>query len=203
MAKRATRSVAANIAERACNGSTLRSSALDMVSQSIGPDNLQINNSKKPVRATDGPVMGTDGPVGGAEGLVGATDGFLILRTPRPATGVPRALRARSVPGSVPENGGCPTECPTGCLRGPSGPGLRSVRWQMVSRECPRSVRDTFLTLRGHSRDTFGHSRAQAPGDTPSGTPSDTPPVFGDTPRDTLGPKGPRDSCSWRGSSQF
>ena len=54
-----------------------------------------------------------------------------------------------------------------------------------VSRECPRSVRDTFLTLRRHSRDTFGHSGARCPKDledTPWDTPSDTP-VFGDTPR--------------------
>ena len=43
----------------------------------------------------------------------------------RPATGVSRALRARSVPESVPENGGwgCPRECPTWCPRGPKGPG--------------------------------------------------------------------------------
>ena len=46
---------------------------------------------------------------------------------------------SRSVRGSVPETGGCPRECPTGCPRGPLGPGLRSV--QKVSRECPRSVR--------------------------------------------------------------
>ena len=44
-------------------------------------------------------------------------------------------------------------ECPSGCLWGPSGPGLQSV--QKVSGECPWSVGNTFLTLRGHSRETF------------------------------------------------
>ena len=46
----------------------------------------------------------------------------LRLRSRRPATGVSRKC-PRSVRGSVPENGGCPRECPTGCPRGPSGPG--------------------------------------------------------------------------------
>ena len=114
---------------------------------------------------------------------------ILTLRTPRPAAGVSRALRARSVPGVLPrvspKTGGCLRECPTGCRRGPSGPGPRSV--QKVSRECPRSVRDTFLTLRGHSQDTFW-------------TLPRTPPVFGDTPGDTSGPKGPRDPVAGRGS---
>ena len=43
-----------------------------------------------------------------------------------------------SVPESVPENWGSLRECPTGCLWGPSDPGLGSV--QKVSRDCPRSV---------------------------------------------------------------
>ena len=125
------------------------------------------------------------------------------LRTPRPATGVFRALRARSVPGSVPENGGCPTECPTGCLRDPSGPGLRSV--QKVSRECPQSVKKVSRTLRGHSRDTPELGARRVP-ETLRGTLRRTPPIFGDTPgdtpRDTSGPTGPKDSYSWPGSSQ-
>ena len=41
------------------------------------------------------------------------------------------------------------------------GPRLRSLR--KVSRECPQSVRDTFLTLRGHSRDTFRKLRSPVP----------------------------------------
>ena len=49
-----------------------------------------------------------------------------------PATRVSRALRARSVPGAsvpegVPENGGCPRECPTGCLRAARCPIRRSL----------------------------------------------------------------------------
>ena len=81
-------------------------------------------------------------------------------------------------------------ECPSGCLWGPSGPGLRGV--QKVSRECPRSVkRVTLLTLRGHSRRTlFGHSGAP---ETPRGT---LPGHFG--PED----KCLRDSCSRPGGLQ-
>ena len=52
-------------------------------------------------------------------------------------------------------------ECRSGCFWGPSSPGLRSV--QKVSRECPRSVQETILTLRGHSRDTFGTLRGPGP----------------------------------------
>ena len=58
-----------------------------------------------------------------------------------------------------------------------------------MSRECSRSVRDTFLTLRGHSRGTFWTLRSlgpKAPGDTPPDTLSDTP-ILGDTPSDTPG----------------
>ena len=102
----------------------------------------------------------------------------LGLHPPRPATGVSRALRAQSVP-----------ECPSGCLRRRSGPGLRSV--QRVSKECPQSVRDTFLTLRGRSRDTLWTLRSPGPERRrrhPEGHS-----------RDTSGPKGPRDSCSRSG----
>ena len=86
------------------------------------------------------------------------------LRTPRPATGVSRALRARSVwgsvPESVPENGGCPTECLTGCLMG----SLRSPSSvQKVSRESSRSVEKVFQTLRGYSWDTFWTLRSPGP----------------------------------------
>ena len=64
-------------------------------------------------------------------------------------------------------------ECPSGCLWGPSGPGLRSV--QKVSRECPRSVKKVSR----HSGDTlgalFGQRGARGPKrprDTPSPTDS-------------------------------
>ena len=57
---------------------------------------------------------------------------------PGPATGVSRALRARSVPESVPENGGCQRECPTGCLRSTEGP-RAVVCPKKVSPECPQS----------------------------------------------------------------
>ena len=68
-----------------------------------------------------------------------------------------------------------PTES---CHRGPKGPGLRSV--QKVSRECPEGVRDTFLTLWGHSRDTFWTLRSAM------GTPRRTLP-FSDTPHSIWG----------------
>ena len=89
---------------------------------------------------------------------------------------------------------GCPRECPTECLRSASGPGLRSV--QRVSRE-----RDTFLTLRGHSRGTFWTLRPKGPGDTEWDTPLETP-ILGDTPRDISGLKGPKDPCSRPGGSE-
>ena len=82
---------------------------------------------------------------------------YIKLRTPRPTTRVPRALRARSVPGSVPENGGVRQSVPQGV----SGalcqwaPGLRSV--QKVSRECPQGLGhlfDTPGTRSGHFWDT-------------------------------------------------
>ena len=125
-----------------------------------------------------------------------------VLRSRRPATGVSRALRARSVPESVPENGGCPRECPTGCLRG-----LRA-RCSGVSKRCPESVPGVSKRCPGHSKDTlgtpFGHSGApgpKGPGDTLSDTPSDTP-RFPDTLGDTPGPKGPRDPSSRPQGSQ-
>ena len=85
---------------------------------------------------------------------------FLGLRSRRPATGVSRALRARSVPGVSPrvspENGGCPRECPTGCPpRAPERP--KSV--PRVS----RSVKKVSRTLRGHSRGTFWTLRSPGP----------------------------------------
>ena len=83
----------------------------------------------------------------------------------------------RSVPESVPENGGCPRECPPGGARGPSGPGLRSV--QKVSRECPRSVKKVSRTLRDTLGTLFGHSGRR--------TFPRTPPIFGDTLGDTPG----------------
>ena len=110
------------------------------------------------------------------------------LRPPRPATGPSGPKCPWSVPESVPENGGCLRECPTGCLWGNSGPRLRSV--QKVSRECPRSVKKVSRTLRGHSQDTFWTLRS--PGnrrvpETPRRTLPRTPPVFGDTLGDTAG----------------
>ena len=132
-----------------------------------------------------------------------------LLMLPRPATRVSRALRARSVSGSVPEsvpeNRGVSGSVPRS-VSGPLGPRLRSV--QKLSRECPQSVWDTFSTLQGHSRDTFWTLRSpgpRGPGDTPRDTPGGTP-VFGDTlgdtPGDTSGSKGLRDPCSRPGGSQ-
>ena len=116
------------------------------------------------------------------------------LQPPRPAKGVSRALRARSVPRVSPRvspKRGCPRECPKGCPRALLiSPGLRSV--QKVSQECPRSVK---LRCPGHSGDTlgtlFGHSPKRP------GTPLLTLPR-------TSGPKGPRDSCSrWGGGRNW
>ena len=87
-------------------------------------------------------------------------------------------------------------ECAWSVPRGVSG-ALRAPG-SGVSKKCPRSVRDTFLTLGGHSRDTFldtlefGARRAP---ETPRGT------LPGHC-RDTSGPKGPRDSCSRPGGLQ-
>ena len=130
----------------------------------------------------------------------------LLLRPPWPATGVSRALRARSVSRSVPENRGVSESVPrsvSGALRAP-GSG--------VSKKCPESVPGVSKRCLRHSGDTlgtlFGHSGTRGPkgpGDTPWDTLGDTP-VFGDTlgdtPGDTSGPKGPRDPCSRPGGSQ-
>ena len=97
----------------------------------------------------------------------------------------------------------CPRECPRkrGVSEGVSDgvfPGLlQSV--QKVPRECPRSGRDTFLTLRDTLGTLFGHSRSPGARNTPSDTPSDTPRFRGHSrghSGETSGPKGPRDSCS-------
>ena len=68
---------------------------------------------------------------------------------------------SRGVSPRVSAKRGCPRECPMGCLRGPSDPGLRSV--QKVSRECCRSVWNTFLTPQRHSRDTFWDTPGPGP----------------------------------------
>ena len=110
----------------------------------------------------------------------------------RPATGVLSRPSGPSVPGSVPEsvpaNGG---------VRRPSGPGLQSAQKASprVSPDCQKGVLDTLGTLFGH----FLEPRARGlkgPG-TFRGTLRRTPPFSG-----TLGPKGPRDSCSWSAGSQ-
>ena len=87
-------------------------------------------------------------------------------------------------------------------LSGPSGPkspgsvprgvsGALRAPGSGVSKECPRSVRDTFFTLRAHSRDTFWTLRSPGP-ERPQRHPDGHS-------RDTSGPKGPRDSCSRSG----
>ena len=124
-----------------------------------------------------------------------------IATPPGPLQGSLGPFGPEVSPGVSPKTGVSP-EVSHGVSPGPFGPGLRSV--QKVSRECPRSVWDTFSTLQGHSRDTFWTLRSlgpKGPGDTPWDTPGDTP-VFGDTPGDTSGPKGPRDPCSGPGGSQ-
>ena len=76
---------------------------------------------------------------------------LLMLQHPRPATGVSRALRARSVP--VVSLGVS--------LWVPSGPELRSV--QKVSRECPRSVKKVSWTLGDTLGTLFGTLRSPGP----------------------------------------
>ena len=98
------------------------------------------------------------------------------LQPPRPATGVSRALRARSVPGVFCQG-----------VLGPFEPRLRSV--QKVSPECPECP-DTFLALRGHSRETFWTLRSPRP-EGPQRHPEGHS-------RTTSGPKGPRDSYGSR-----
>ena len=68
------------------------------------------------------------------------------------------------------------------------GPGLRRI--PKVSRECSRSSLNTYLRLRGHSWDTFGHSGARAAKGSRD-TARNTNPVFRDTLRDSPGAKGP------------
>ena len=69
-----------------------------------------------------------------------------------------------SVSESVPENRGCPRECPAGCLSGPLGPALWIV--QEVSRECQECVSGTLRDTSGtkHPRDACSrptHSSAR------------------------------------------
>ena len=73
-------------------------------------------------------------------------------------------------------------------IRGLSGSGLRSVH--KVSRECPRSVRDTFLTLRGHSRNSFWTPRSAGPKGPAWDTLSDTPRLQRHS-QGHFGPEGP------------
>ena len=134
----------------------------------------------------------------------------LELRSRRPATGVSRAFRPRVSRGVSPRvstktgvSQSVPRNVP-GTLR---APGSRVPK--KVSRECPQSVWNTFLTLRRHSRDTCwtlwnpgpegcrghpvghsvghprfrGHSQGHSPGHS--------------------GPKAPRDPCSSSAGSQL
>ena len=110
----------------------------------------------------------------------------LSLRTPpacyRSLSGPSGPKCPRSVPESVPKK--------RGGVRGSVRRGVSGApECQKVSRECPRSVRDTFLTLRGHSRTLFGHSgaRARRGPDTPRRTLPRTPPVFAETLGDAPG----------------
>ena len=79
-------------------------------------------------------------------------------------------------------------------------PGPFGARAPECPKKCPESVPRASKRCPGHSGDTlgtlFGHSGARAPKG-----PGNTH-TLGDTPRDTSGPKGSRDSCSWPGSSQ-
>ena len=90
---------------------------------------------------------------------------------------------------------------PPACCRslsGPSGPkcpGSVPGGVQKVSRECPRSVRDTFLTLRDTLGTLFGALRGPGP-EGPHRHPEGHS-------WDTSGPKGPRDSCSRLGALQW
>ena len=96
-----------------------------------------------------------------------------------------------NLPGLVQESLGPEVswECPSGCLWGPSRPHAPEYPKSVprVSPECQKGGR----TLRGHSRDTFWtrwSPRPEGPQRHPEGHS-----------RDTLGPKGPRDSCSRSG----
>ena len=142
--------------------------------------------------------------------LLSEYKGNLALRTPRPATGVSRALQARSVPGVSPR-----VSPKTGGVRGSVRRGVSGALrapGSGVSKKCPESVPGVSKRCPGQSGDTlgtlFGHYGAQGPkgpGDTPSDTPSDTPGFRGHSrghSADTSGLKGPRDSCSRPGRSQ-
>ena len=96
------------------------------------------------------------------------------LQPPRPATGVSRALRARSVPGVS-----------LGVSLGPFEPRAPECPKSVprVSPECQKGV----PTLQGHSRDTFWTLRSpgpEGPERTPRGTPRGTLPGHS-------GPEGP------------
>ena len=93
-----------------------------------------------------------------------------------------RELICEPPPGLLQESLGVSLEVSVG----PFGP-------RSVQKVCPRSVRNTFLTLRRHSRDTFWTLQSQGP-EGPQRHPEGHS-------RDTLGPKGPRDSCSRPGGS--
>ena len=88
-------------------------------------------------------------------------------------------------------------------MGGVRGSVRRSV--QKVSRECPRSVPDTFLTLRGHSRDTFWTLRSpgpEGPREHPVGHSLGHPPFSGTlsgTLRGHFGPEGPERLLSQAG----
>ena len=85
----------------------------------------------------------------------------VILRSRRPATGVSRALRARSVPGVSPrvspKIGGVRRSVRRGV------PGALRAADSGVSKKCPESVKKVSRTLRGHSRDTFWTPRRTLP----------------------------------------
>ena len=101
------------------------------------------------------------------------------MRTPRPAAGISRTLRARSVLGSVsesvPENGGVRGNVPRGVsgLFGPRAPEYP----KSVPRVCPECLEHLFDTL----GTLFGHSGARGPKvpETPRGTFPRTPPFSG------------------------
>ena len=120
-----------------------------------------------------------------------------VFHPPEFSTPLGRSLRVSPKTGV---SRGCPAGCPWGVF-GPRAP------------ECSKSVPRVSGTLFGHSGHTlgivFGHSRARGPKgfrDTSWDTLLDTP-VFGDTlgdtPRDTFGPKGPKDSCRGPGASKL
>ena len=99
---------------------------------------------------------------------------------------------------------GCDLTTSYRSLSGPfRAPRANSGPWAL---ECPKVSR--VSKSEGTPRTVFGHSRAQGlkgAGDTPQDNPSNNP-FFGDTlsdtPRDTSGSKGPKDSCSWSVRSQ-